>query len=79
MRKPYVSPGPITTNPTVKTSYACHGKFVAATVLALRRPASRAAASTARRSRRSLAAAAALDRLPEARDCLGVELRVEAG
>ena len=77
MRKPYVSPGPITTNPTVKTSYACHGKFVAATVLALH--ASRAAASTARRSRRSLAAAAALDRLPEARDCLGVELRVEAG
>ena len=79
-QKTEVSHDAITTNSTVKTSHACRGKFAAATVLALQRPASSgAAASTARRNRRSHAAAAAPDHLSKARYCLGVQLRVEAG
>ena len=60
-------------------SCACRGELAAATVLALWGAASRAARGTVRRRRGLRAAAAALDRLSEARDCLGVELRVEAG
>ena len=60
-------------------SCACRGEFAAATVLALWGPTSRAAGGTVRRRRGLRAAAAALDRLSEARDGLDVELRVEAG